>query len=68
VLSNLLAIAGALQGIIDPKTAAIIMAVLNGLYNLVRGISKSTASATVTTTSVNPGEGVAQTVTTSSKT
>jgi hypothetical protein len=41
VLSNLIAIAGALNGVLDPKTAAIIMAVLNGLYTTLRTVAKT---------------------------
>lgn len=45
VLSNLITIAGALQGVIDGKTAAVVLAVLNGLYNLVRGLAKANPPA-----------------------
>lgn len=43
IISNLITVTGAVQGVIDPKTAAIILAVLNGVYNLVRGIVKAKA-------------------------
>ena len=41
IISNLVTIAGALQGIIDPKTAAIVLAVLNGLYTTLRTVAKA---------------------------
>lgn len=41
ILSNLLAVAGALQGVIDPKTAAVVVAVLTGLYNTLRTVAKA---------------------------
>jgi hypothetical protein len=43
ILSNLITIAGALQGVIDPKTAAVVLAALNGVYTTVRGIVKAKA-------------------------
>lgn len=46
VISNLITIVGAVQGMIDPKIAAIILAVLNGLYNLMRGLVKSNTPET----------------------
>lgn len=46
ILSNLITIAGALNGIIDPKTAAIVLAVLNGLYTTLRTIAKSGTTET----------------------
>lgn len=46
ILSNLITIAGALQGVIDPKTAAIILAVLNGLYTTLRTIAKAGTTET----------------------
>lgn len=47
LLSTLTTIAGALNGVIDPKTAAIISAALTGVYNLVRGIVKAKAGEAV---------------------
>lgn len=41
IVSNLITIAGALQGMIDGKTAAVILAVLNGVYTVLRTIAKS---------------------------
>lgn len=40
IVSNLITIAGALNGIIDAKTAGIILAILNGLYTTLRTIAK----------------------------
>lgn len=41
VVSNLIAIVGALNGVLDPKTAAIALAVLNGVYSTLRTIAKA---------------------------
>lgn len=41
IISNLITIAGALNGILDPKTAAIVLAILNGMYTTLRTIAKS---------------------------
>lgn len=46
ILSNLITIAGALNGIIDPKTAAIVLAVLNGLYTTLRTVAKAGTTET----------------------
>lgn len=41
VISNLITIAGALNGILDAKTAAVVLAVLNGLYTTLRTVAKA---------------------------
>lgn len=41
VISNLITIAGALQGVIDAKTAAVMLAVLNGVYSVLRTVAKA---------------------------
>jgi len=43
VLTNAGAIVTALNGVLDPKTAAIIMAVVNGVYSVLRAALKSGA-------------------------
>lgn len=50
IVSNLVTIAGALNGILDAKTAAIVLAVLNGLYTVLRTIAKAGDTASSTTT------------------
>ena len=40
VVTNLLAVATAMQGSLNPQTAAIILAVLNGVYTVLRTIVK----------------------------
>lgn len=40
VISNLMTIAGTLQGVIPPDTGAIIVASLTGIYNVLRTIAK----------------------------
>lgn len=40
LITNLITIAGALQGVIDPKTMAIVIASLNGIYGVLRTLVK----------------------------
>jgi len=47
VVSQLMTLAGALNGIIDPKTAAIISAVLTGVYSVLRTLAKNPDITTV---------------------
>ena len=39
-VSQLMTLAGALNGVIDPKTAAVISAVLTGIYGVLRTLAK----------------------------
>ena len=41
IISQLLTLAGALQGVIDPKTAALIIAGLNAIYGFLRTLAKA---------------------------
>lgn len=43
VVSNLITIVGALKGVIPAETAAVIVAVLNGLYTIGRDVVKAKA-------------------------
>lgn len=47
VLTNIITIAGSLQGIVPAQTAAIITAVANGVYGILRTITKSNSPSTV---------------------
>lgn len=49
IVSNLLTIAGALQGVIGAETAAVIVAVLNGIYGVLRTIAKKDLTVTTST-------------------
>lgn len=40
IITNLLAVVTAFNGLLDPKTAGIIVAVLNGLYAILRSVVK----------------------------
>ena len=46
ILTNLITIVTAIQGVIPPQTAAIILAVLNGIYTTMRSIVKINAPDT----------------------
>ena len=50
VVTNLITIAGALNGVLDPKTAAIVMASLNGVYGVLRTLAKTPDITTLSTT------------------
>lgn len=41
VITQLLAVVGALNGVIDPKTAATVVAVLNAVYAILRTLAKT---------------------------
>lgn len=43
LLTNATTIVGALQGVIPPQTAAVILAVANGVYGVLRTIAKKDA-------------------------
>lgn len=49
VLTNIIAIVGSLGGLIPPQTATVILAVANGVYGIIRAITKSSASSTSVT-------------------
>lgn len=53
ILTNVITIVGSLQGVIPPQTAAIILAVANGIYGLLRTIAKGQPSPESTNTSTN---------------
>ena len=40
VITNLITVVGALEGVINPETMAIILAVLNGVYGILRSLVK----------------------------
>lgn len=42
ILTNIITIVGSLQGVIPPETAAIILAVVNAIYSVLRTIAYST--------------------------
>lgn len=46
VVSNLIAIAGAIKGLISPEIAATVVAVLTAIYNVLRTWRKNSASKT----------------------
>ena len=41
VITNLITVIGALKGVINPETMAIILAVLNGVYGILRSLVKA---------------------------
>ena len=49
VTAQLLAVAGALGGVLDPKTAAIVVAVLNAIYAILRTVAKAQGDVSSTT-------------------
>lgn len=42
ILTNIVSIVGALQGVISPEIAAIIVSIANGIYGVLRTIAKKT--------------------------
>ena len=54
ILSNIVSIVGSLAGVIPPDVAAIIIAVANGLYGILRSIVKKGATSNVTTVTTAP--------------
>jgi hypothetical protein len=53
VLTNVSTLVGALNGVIDPKTAAIIVAVTNCIYSILRSAVKNPDITTVVDNSVS---------------
>lgn len=47
VLTNLLAVIGVLEGVLPAQTAAVIVAVLNGIYGVLRALQKAPEITTV---------------------
>lgn len=54
VVSQLLAVVGALSGVLDAKTAAIVVGALNAVYTVLRTIAKAPVPAPDTTVVVAP--------------
>ena len=47
MVSNLLGVFGVVKGMIDPNTAAVILAVLNGAYGVLRALQKQPSITTL---------------------
>lgn len=56
IVAQLLAVAATLNGILDPKVAAVVVASLNALYGILRTVAK--AQGEVTSTTVTSTESV----------
>ncbi len=41
IITNLLAVVGVLEGVLPAQTAAVILAVLNGVYGVLRALQKT---------------------------
>ena len=54
VLSNIIAIVGALKGIIPAQTATIALVILNGIYTILRSLVKAPDITTVVDTIAKP--------------
>lgn len=54
VVGQLMTLAGALNGVLDPKTAAIVSAVLTGVYSILRTLAKQPEITTVVSVKENP--------------
>lgn len=47
IITNIITIINGLQGLIDAKTATIILAILNGIYTTLRTLSKNPEITTI---------------------